>query len=78
MAMPIPDESDVQMREAVIQVDASKFAELGLEEFGLLCGEAGIRGVTQHVCTGPGGIMAVQVEQPFDEARLSALEYVLW
>jgi hypothetical protein len=73
-----PDESDVQMREAVIRLDHSESTDLGLEEFGLLCGEAGIRGVTQLVCTGPGGIMAVQVERPFDEERLAALEYVPW
>lgn len=66
------------MREAVIQVDPTEFADLGLEEFGLLCSEAGVRGVTQLVCTGPGGITAVQVERPFDEARLSALDYVEW
>jgi DNA-binding CsgD family transcriptional regulator len=76
--MLVPDESDVQMREAVIRVEGSEFSDLGLEEFGLLCGEAGIRGVTQFVCTGPGGIMAVQVERPFDEERLSALEHVPW
>lgn len=76
--MPIPDEFDVQMREAVIQIDPSEFMDLGLEEFGLLCSEAGIRGVTLLVCTGPGGIMTVQVQQPFDEARLSDLDCVEW
>jgi hypothetical protein len=77
-AMLVPDKPVIAMREAVIRLDHSESVALGIEEFGLLCGEAGIRGVTQLVCTGPGAIMAVQVERPFDEERLSALEYVPW
>lgn len=76
--MLVPDKTVIPMREAVIRLDHSEAANLGIEEYGSLCAEAGIKGVTQLVCTGSGGIVAVQVERPFDEERLSALEYVPW
>ncbi len=66
------------MREAVVRIPMSEFRALGLEEFVSLCGEAGLRGITELVCTGPGGILAVQVEHPFQEEQLSALDYVEW
>lgn len=76
--MVVPDESAVQMREAVLRVEGMDISDLGIEEVGLLFGDAGITGFTLLVCTGPGGILAVQVEQPVVEERLSVLEYVLW
>lgn len=66
------------MREAVVRIPASEYPTSGLQEFVSLCREAGVMEWTPVVCTGPGGIVAIQVERPFDEERLSAFDYVAW
>lgn len=66
------------MREAVVRIPPSEYPTSGLEEFVSLCRDAGVTEWTPTVCTGPGGIVAIQVEQSVDEDRLSALEYVAW
>lgn len=65
-------------REAVVRIPTGEFAHPGLTEFISLCREAGVKEWRPTVCTGPGGIVAMQVERPFDEEQLSALEYVAW
>ncbi|WP_227378493.1 helix-turn-helix domain-containing protein [Haladaptatus halobius] len=65
-------------REAVVRIPTAEFSHPSLEEFVSLCREAGVKEWRPTVCTGPGGIVAMQVERPFDEEQLSALEYVAW
>lgn len=76
--MLILNESLVMMREAVVRIPMSEYPISGLEEFVSLCRKAGVTGWTPTVCTGPGAIVAIQVKRPFNEERLSALEYVVW
>lgn len=66
------------MREAVVRIPASEYPTSGLHEFVSLCRDAGVTEWTPMVCTGPGGIVAIQVERPFDEEQLSAFDYVAW
>ncbi|WP_101295983.1 helix-turn-helix domain-containing protein [Halegenticoccus soli] len=65
-------------REAAVRIPTAEYAHPGLEEFVSLCRDAGVKEWRPTVCTGPGGIVAIQVERPFDEAQLSALESVVW
>ncbi|WP_227356030.1 helix-turn-helix domain-containing protein [Haladaptatus salinisoli] len=65
-------------REAVVRIPTAEFSHPGLEAFISLCRDAGVKKWRPAVCTGPGGIVAIQVERPFDEEQLSALEYVAW
>lgn len=76
--MHFPDDSMVMKREAVVRIPTTEYATPGLEAFVTLCREASVKEWCPRVCTGPGGIVAIQVERPFDEEQLSALEYVAW
>lgn len=76
--MLIPNELMLMMREAVVRIPTSEYANSSLKEFVSLCDEAGVKRWIPTICTGSGGIVAIQVERPFDEERLSALDYVVW
>lgn len=65
-------------REAVVRIPTAEYAHPGLEAFVSLCRQAGVKEWRPTACTGPGGIVAIQVEQQFDEEKLSSLEYVSW
>jgi hypothetical protein len=65
-------------REAAVRIPTAEYAHPGLAEFVSLCRDAGVKQWRPTVCTGPGGIVAIQVERTFDEEQLSALEYVAW
>ncbi len=77
-AMPLPNGVMVMKREAVVRIPTAEFSHPSLEEFISLCRDTGVKEWRPTVCTGPGGIVAIQVERPFDEEQLSALEYVAW
>lgn len=76
--MHVPNEAMVMKREAVVRIPTWKYAHPSLEAFVSLCREAGVKQWRPIICTGPGGIVVIQVEQPFDEEQLSTLEYVAW
>lgn len=65
-------------REAAVRIPTAEYAHPDLEAFVSLCRDAGVKEWRPTVCTGPGGIVAIQVERPFDEEQLSALEFVVW
>lgn len=66
------------MREAVVRVPVSGYPTSDLQGFSSLCREAGVSEWTPVVCDGPSVVVAIRVERPLDEARLSTFEYVTW
>lgn len=64
------------MREALVTIGDSDFAELGIDELVGLYEQAGIRDFEELACHGDSSIVQVEVDERVDEARLDALEYV--
>lgn len=64
------------MREALITISESEFADLGIGELASLFQSAGIRDFDELACHGDSSIIQVEVETRVDEEQLQALEYV--
>ena len=75
--LPAVSESGCEsMREANVSITDAAFEVMGIEELIALGREAGIRDFEELACHGTGAIVQVEVETPYDEERLSALECV--
>jgi DNA-binding CsgD family transcriptional regulator len=64
------------VREAAVTVGDTAFEEMGIGELIALGREAGIVDFEELACHGTGAVVRATVESRYDEARLSALEYV--
>lgn len=64
------------MREALVSIGESEFAEMGIGELHELCQAAGLRDFEELACHGDGAVIRVEVEARIDEDRLRSLEYV--
>ncbi|MDY6818742.1 MAG: helix-turn-helix domain-containing protein [Halobacteriales archaeon] len=64
------------MREALVSINESEFAALGIEELVSLFQTAGIREFEALACHGDSAIIQVEVETEVDERRLQSLDYV--
>lgn len=64
------------MREALVRLDESEFAALGIDELVSLCRAAGTREFEELACHGDSAVVQVAVERRLDEERLADLAYV--
>jgi DNA-binding CsgD family transcriptional regulator len=64
------------MREALIRIDETDFAALGIEELVATARAAGIAEFDELACHGDSSVIKVGVEAPMDEAVLEDLAYV--
>ncbi|NHN46639.1 helix-turn-helix domain-containing protein [Halostella sp. JP-L12] len=64
------------MREALVSLDESELAAVGLEELVSICRSAGIEDFEEFACYGDGAIVQVEVAARLDEKRFASLDYV--
>jgi len=64
------------MREALVSISESSFADLGIDDLWELCQSAGLRDVEELACHGNGAVIRVEVDARLDEAHLRDLSYV--
>lgn len=64
------------MREANVTIRDAAFEEMGISELITLTREASIVDFEELACHGTSSVVRAEVESRYDEARLSALEYV--
>jgi DNA-binding CsgD family transcriptional regulator len=64
------------MREALIRIDETDFAALGIEELVATARAAGIAEFDELACHGDSSVIKVGVEAPMDEAVLEDFAYV--
>lgn len=66
------------MREAVVHVPDEAMVALGLGDLVSLLREAGLLAATELACHGPGGLVALSLEEPLQTERLRAADGVVW
>ena len=64
------------MREALVRLDETDFAALGIEELVDLGRSADIRELDELACRGDGSVSRLAVDERMDETALDDLEYV--
>lgn len=64
------------MREALVSIDETEFAALGIDELHRLCHRAGLDDFEELACHGDGAVIRVEVETRLAEDELDELEYI--
>lgn len=66
------------MREAILHLSDAELERLGLADVVEAVRAVGLREVTELVCTGPGGVLLVEVGEPIPPSDLDSFEAIEW
>ncbi|MFB6136985.1 MAG: helix-turn-helix domain-containing protein [Halobacteriaceae archaeon] len=66
------------MREATIHIPHAELAAVGIEEFVAVCGEAGLRDISELSCESDGCLFTLTLAEPLPDGAFADLDYVEW